>query len=273
MALRLALLLLLSACSKDAASSPGPPLGRGDAVVLPNGSVYRVLQAGPVLRGTGASTGGGIMYWSDSAAPSRVSRDAQQLVAAFGPELELAGEKLLSVQAKIPGGLEGQTTTVTRGFRLERGQWLPHPPEPVPAEPIAGEAPPAPSDPVLANLAARLTAAGSAAARWLDHLDLDPVEGVVSRMNDEFRGQIKGAPERWLQITQQRRQLKLTERRSELYRMETPSKSPKLGPGDTVLVQYQSGTARRRVLERVIMVKEPAGWRVGGYAFEPLPQL
>jgi hypothetical protein len=268
MLLRLALSLLLAACSKESAPDAGPALGRGDAVVLPNGSAYRVLQVGPVLRGNGSSIGGGITYWSKTADLIQVSRDAQQLVAAFGPELELTGEKLLNVQAKIAGGPEGQTNTVSRAYRLERGRWLP--PDALPAAPIA----PAPiDDPALAVRAGLLSEASESAGKWLGNLDRDPVKGVVSRMNEEFRTQIKAAPDRWLQITRQRSRLNLAEGRTELYRMEMPSKMISRSPWDTVVVLYQAGTPRQRVLERVIMIKEPEAWRVGGYAYEPLPPL
>jgi hypothetical protein len=265
MVVRWALLLLLAACSKEPEAPK--PIGSFELVVLPEGASYRVVLAGPVTRGAGASTGGGLVYWSDSGAPARLSQDALQLVAAFGPELELAGEKLIQVQAKVLGASEGEHLK-TRTFRLERGSWLQHPPEPAAEAPLPAWV----ADPALEPLVQKLNAAGVAAGRWLEQLDRDAIEAVVGAMTAEFKVQIKGAPDRWLQLTQLRHPLVKGERR-ELYRMKMPNKPPATAAGDTVLVQYQSGSAKRRVLERVVMIKEPAGWRIGGYAYEPLPQL
>jgi hypothetical protein len=104
-------------------------------------------------------------------------------------------------------------------------------------------------------------------------MDSNAIEAAVRGMNEEFRGQVRAAPERWVNVLRERAGLGVPKRRQELYRMQTPNRD-RAAPGDTALIEYESdGVRDSRVLERIVMVRASAeaGWRTGGYVFAPLP--
>lgn len=220
-----------------------------------------------MLRGVGTSLGGNVVYVSETSQPLEVARDVDTLVAAFGPEMQLAGESSLSVEPRFASAVPLQPKL---SFALKQGQWsrasehgeVPH------------DATDVPEDLLFPYDAAKLTAAADAATSWLGLLDDDAIEAAVGGMNEEFRGQVRVAPDRWLGVLSERKKLGVPEQHRELYRMQTPNRDRALTPGDTALLEYESqGRGKSRVIERIVMVRvEPRGWFTGGYAFAPIPE-
>jgi hypothetical protein len=245
---------------------PVRPVGGYSYVVIPAGRMFRILKAGQVIRGAGTSLGAQVSYVSETAKPQEIVRDAESLVAAFGPEMQLAGETALRVEvhwAHDPPAAPKLT------FALKEGQWSRTSELPAVA---LGEGVMA-ADAVFPYEALKLRAAAAAAAHWIELLDSGAIEASVGGMNEEFRGQIRAAPERWLSVLQQRAGLGAPEQRQELYRMQTPNRVRTASPGDTALLEYEfDGVNGSRVLERIVMVFEGAdrGWRTAGYVFAPI---
>jgi hypothetical protein len=266
MRVRLWLMCLLPIACAPEPVHVSPPSGGYSYMVSPSGRRFRILRAGPMLRGVGTSLGGNVAYVSETNQPLEVARDADTLVAAFGPEMQLAGESSLSVEPRFASAAPVQPKL---SFALKQGRWSRA--GELGEVPLDGAA--VPEDLVFPYDAAKLSAAATAATSWLGLLDDDAIEAAVGGMNEEFRGQVRGAPDRWLGVLSQRKKLGVPERHRELYRMQTPNRDRAQTPGDTALLEYESqGTGNSRVLERIIMVRvQPRGWFTGGYAFAPIP--
>jgi hypothetical protein len=229
--------------------------------------MFRIIKAGQVIRGAGTSLGAQVSYVSETAKPQEIMRDADRLVAAFGPEMQLAGETALEVEVHWA---HDSPAPPKLKYARQAGAWT----RTGELNAVALGEGVMPADPLFAFDALKLSAAAAAALSWLELMDNDAIEAAVRGMNEEFRGQVRAAPARWVNVLRERAALGVPKHRQELYRMQTPNRDHVAAPSDTALIEYESdGVRGSRVLERIVMVRPSAeaSWRTGGYVFAPLP--
>lgn len=259
--------LCLSACSGDAARSVPETY---DYVLTPSGQRFRVIAAGPVLRGANTRLGLRISYVAQARDEPELIAHADALVAAFGPELQLTGDRKLVVRARLgapthqlpgPGAASYDVAYVLGpgGFVRDREAQAHAPPE---LAAVSGK-----GDPEFPYAADKLSAAAAAGAEWLAALDRADLAVTREQMTQTFRAQVAD-DERYRELLLLRQQAGLPGMRSELYRMQQRTKR---APGDDILLVYVCASpGLPRVVERVVMVREAGVWRASGYVFQPL---
>jgi hypothetical protein len=153
MPLRLVLAcVLLVACSKNADAGKPLPGGGYSYLVTPAGRMYRVLKAGPVIGAEGRKLGTMVSYAGETRKVARIGTDAEELVVALGPEMELGGETVIIVQANVgydPRKMISKSVSYNAVFERQGGRWVRLPPkagEPKELEGIEGSPKP-PDDP------------------------------------------------------------------------------------------------------------------------------
>jgi hypothetical protein len=245
-------------------------------LVTPAGQRFRVVAAGPILRGGNTKIGLRISYVAQAKTPAELLAHADQLVAAIGPEMQLVGDKTLSVRARLgppslvldppPGTRYELSYRLTEsGFQRETGdRESPRPPSLEDAD--------IPDDPAFPYRAERLHAAAEASASWLALLDDDDLSTAREQMTPSF--QHKVADDQKLdELMAQRHRAGIPGTRRELYRMQTRSKQKKRKPGDDALVLYRCTAANgSSTLEKVILTRDANEWRIAGYVFQPIPK-
>jgi hypothetical protein len=270
--MRIALVCIwLLACSNDEAR---PPRETYDYVVTPAGQRYRVIQAGPILRGANTSLGLRITYVAQGRTSADLAADADALIAALGPELQLAGENAVIVRARIG------PPTVVLGADKKRGEDLEYRLEPsgfqrasagAGASEVALAGTNQPDDPTFPYRAQQLTAAGEASARWVALLDQNDLTAIRVQLTQRFRDQLADDAT-FRELLAQRTNAGLPGTRRELYRMQERATRGGRTPGDDALIVYECTTqGGPNVLERLTWTREGEEWRVVSYAFQPLP--
>jgi hypothetical protein len=274
----LALACVLSAtCANDAEIAPYPSPTTYSHLLTASGRHYRVIRSGQVLRGANSSVGLMISYLCESLAPAELVRDSDQLVAALGPEMQLTEDTKLTVRAEwhgvAPKGRKPKAFKLDTRFDLKDGRWLrAAAPDDAPALGAGSRQLQAPVDRDFRYDVAKLDAAADAAANWLDHLDAHEIEQIVSGMNPAFREQVAASHERFIGLLDQRTALGMPGGRRALYRMQTRDRHVALDASEAVLIQYECQPAEgTRILERMVLASDATGWRVSGYAFQPIP--
>lgn len=271
----LACAALLVACSKNADAVTPLPGGGYSYLVTPSGHMYRVLKAGPVIVGEGKKLGTMVSYAGETREVARIGSDAEEIVAALAPEMELGGETSIIVQANVgydPRKMISKSVSYNTVFERKDGRWGRLPPkagEPKELDGIDGSPKP-PDDPSFPFDAAKMKGAADAAAKWVALIDAGNVDASVAAMSETFRSQV--SPGQWRGLVSQRSGLAAGAKRVELYRMQTRNGNVPMPPGGAAVVQYEVRSAQGgRFIERVMLLNEKDGWRPAGYAFQPVP--
>jgi hypothetical protein len=262
----------LLGCSGESSRGPAEIY---DYLVTPGGQRFRVIAAGPILRGGNTKVGLRISYLAEAKTPAELISHADSLVAAVGPEMRLVGDKALSVRARLgPPSLVLDPPPDTRyeltyrltpaGFRRSPGDKVPAAP-PLTSSKIA-------DDPRFPFQAARLNAAAAASSRWLGLLDRDDLEAARARMTGAFRDKVAD-DDQLDELMAKRHEAGIPGTRRELYRMQTRAKNKTRPAGDDALVLYECKAANGdSTLEKVVLTHEADEWQIAGYVFQPIPK-
>ncbi len=267
---------LIAACSKHTGAADPLPGGGYSYLVTPAGRMYRVLKAGPAIGAEGKKLGTMVSYAAETREIARIAADAEELVAALGPEMELGGETSIIVQANVgydPRKMISMSVSYNAVFQHKDGRWVRLPPkagEPKQLDGVDGSVKP-PEDPSFPFDPATTTRAADAAAAWLALLDAGNVDGSIAAMTDGFRAQISA--DQWQGLVAQRNGLAAGAKRVELYRMQTRNANVPIPSGAGAAVfQYELRPVQGgRFVERVMLLNEKDRWRPAGYAIQRVP--
>jgi len=191
--------LLIGGSEKSAAPLPGSGYSY---LVTPSGHIFRILQTGPIIGGEGKKIGTAVSYAAETRQVARLVRDAEELVTALGPELELSGETAVVVQAQVgydPRKMISTHVTYMVPFERNQGRWKRSPPRKDDPKELDGvdDSPESPEDPSFPYDRAKMNAAASAAAKWLALLDAGDGDASVAAMSQGFRSQMENSMDRW----------------------------------------------------------------------------
>lgn len=271
---RVLLCALLAACTRSADADTPLPGGGYSYLVTPAGRMYRVLAMGPVIGAEGKKLGTMVSYAGETREIARIAADAEQIVAALGPEMQLSGETAIIVQANIgydPRKMISKSVSYNVVFNHQDGRWVRSPPkagEPKELQGIDGSPQP-PDDPSFLFDPAKTRGAAEAAAKWVALIDAGNVDGSVATMSEAFRSQV--SMDQWRGLVARRSGLQVGGKRVELYRLQTRKGSVPIPPGGAAVVQYEVRPPQGgRFIERVMLLNEKGGWRPVGYAFQSL---
>lgn len=263
-----ALVCALLACSRG--ETPGAR-ETYDYLVTPTGQRFRVIGAGPIMRGANTRIGMRITYVAQALTKAELLVHADALAAALGPELQLFGDKTLTVRARIgvaSVALESEQAKFDLAYRLGPNGFQ---------RADAGTSPPALADthvlddPTFPFQAELLTAAAAISSRWLARLDEDDMDAIRPLVARGFREQIMD--DRQLgELLVRRDAAGLPGTRRELYRMQQRITDKPRPPGADALIVYECRSPRRpRILERLELARDSDAWKITSYAFQPLP--
>lgn len=271
----LACAALLVACSRNADAVTPLHGGGYSYLVTPSGHMYRVLQAGPMIGGEGKQIATVVAYAGETREIARIGSDAEEIVAALAPEMELGGETSIIVQANVgydPRKMISKSVSYNTVFERRNGRWRrlsPKDGEPKELDGVDGSPRP-PDDPSFPFAAAKMKGAADAAAKWLALIDAGKVDASLAAMSETSRSRV--SPDQWRALVTERSGLAAGARRVELYRMQTRNGNVPMPPGGGAVVQYDVRSAQGgRFVERVTLLNEKDGWRPVGYAFQSLP--
>jgi hypothetical protein len=243
-----------------------------DYVLTPAGQSFRVIGAGPILRGANTSMGLRITYVARALTKTELFADADALVAALGPEMQLTGDKALTVRARIGAAslaLNSAKATYDLEYRLHDGRFQRAGADKPPPD-LAG--PQAPEDPAFPLRAGQLTAAATASAEWLELLDHDDLEKIREHVTPGFAKAISDDGQ-LRELLAQRRNAGLPGTRHELYRSQQRIPQKLRPPGADVLIVYACEIpGRPMTLERLVLARYSDTWKIASYAFQPIPQ-
>jgi hypothetical protein len=266
--LAIALVSALLACSGE----PSVPVRETyDYLVTPTGQRFRIIGAGPIMRGANTRIGMRITYVGQALTKAELLAHADALAAALGPELQLFGDKTLTVRARIgPASvsLESEKAKFDLAYRLGPNGFQ---------RADTGTTPPAladtdvPDDPQFPFQAPQLTAAATMSSRWLSFLDQDDMDAIRPQVAREFRAQIVDDGQLGALLAR-RDAAGLPGTRRELYRMQQRILDKPRAPGDDALIVYECRRPRQpRVIERLELARDSDAWKITSYAFQPLP--
>jgi hypothetical protein len=266
---------LWSACAPEPPSAASvTSLNDYSHVVTAAGRRFRVIRTGPVVRGAGSTVGLMISYLGESRVLDDLVRDSDELVRALGPELELTGEKQLVVRAEWQVASKAEKPRIAPFdvlFKLKSAGWQRVQPDEDTPVPGSSRLPPL-NDTAYPFNEAKLTAAGSAAQDFLALLDAGEIEQVVGVMSLAFRAEIADKRERFIAVLEQRQTLGIPGVRRELYRMLTRDRHVAQTAPEAVLIQFECQPVQgARILERMVLAPDGTGFRIAGYAFQPIP--
>jgi hypothetical protein len=266
--LAIALVCALLACSGEATPAVRETY---DYLVTPTGQRFRIIGAGPIMRGANTRIGMRITYVAQALTKAELLIHADALAAALGPELQLFGDKTLTVRARIGSAsvaLESENAKFDLAYQLgpsgfQRADTGATPP------PLADTH--VDDDPMFPFQAQQLTAAAAMSSRWLTLLDQDDMDAIRPQVARGFREQIMD--DRQLgELLARRDSAGLPGTRRELYRMQQRILDKPRPPGDDALIVYECRRPRQpRVLERVELARDAEAWKITSYAFQPLP--
>lgn len=241
-----------------------------DYLVTPAGQRFRVIGYGPVLRGANTHMGLRITYVARSFDKSALVADADALVAALGPELELSGETALTVRARLGGpslALDSVKSTYDLEYRLVDGRFqraASDKPGP------AGSMPKVPDDPAFPFKSAQLNAAAAASSKWLPLLEGNDLTAIRAGVTKPFAKALSNDAE-FRALLAQRRAARLPGARKELYRLQQRVTQKQRPPGADALVVYECRVGGVRILERLSLASYEDEWKIASYAFQPIP--
>lgn len=242
-----------------------------DYLVTAAGQPFRLIGAGPILRGANTRVGLRITYVARALTKAELFAHADALVGALGPEMQLVGDKTLTVRARIgPASvaLNSDKSTYDLEYRLEPTgfQRLDNPRTP-PALTGTDQS----DDPTFPLQAQQLTAAAAASGSWLALLDKRDLNAIRNQVTREFRDQI-GKDESLLELLAQRKAWGLPGRRRLLYRTQLRVAETKRPAGaDVLIVNECTNRAGQRILERMTLSRNADVWQLASYAFQPIP--
>lgn len=194
-------------------------------LVTPAGVMFRIRGMGPVIGGEGKKIGTKVVYVGESPEIDRIIADAERIAAALGPELEVAGESALMVQADVgydPRKTISSYPSYTVVFQLGAGRWTRLPSKDPSSKPLEVEGSFKPADdPAFPFDKSKTSSAANAAARWVAALDEGDADGSVAAMAPAFRSETLGRIATWREKLTQRNALGVAGHRAELYRMQT----------------------------------------------------
>jgi hypothetical protein len=243
-----------------------------DYVLTPAGQNFRLIGAGPVLRGANTSLGLRITYVARAQTMAELLADADALVAALGPEMQLSGDKRLTVRARIGAAslaLNSDKTAYDLAYKLQDGRFQRAGSEKPPPS-IAGTQ--VPEDPAFPFRAEQLAAAATASAEWLALLDGDDLAAIRERVTRGFANAISDDGQ-LRQLLAQRKNAGLPGTRRELYRSQQRVQQKSRPPGaDALLVYACEIPGRPETLERLVLARDANVWKIASYAFQPIPQ-
>ncbi len=242
-----------------------------DYVVTPAGKRFRVIGAGPILRGANTHMGMRITYVASAKTKAELLADADALVAALGPELQLSGDQKLVVRARVGGvnlALDSDKVSYDVDYRLEGGRFQrsgPGKPPPNLARPQT------PDDATFPFQADALNAAAAASSAWLPLLDRDDLRAIRAGVSKPFATALADDGQ-FRELLAQRKHARLPGTRRELYRMQERITTHSRPPGADALITYECQTpGGPRILERLSLTREGETWKVASYAFQPIP--
>jgi Protein of unknown function (DUF4019) len=262
----------LFACSSDGASETRETY---DYLVSPDGQRFRVITAGPVVRGAhDKKLGVRISYVSQAESPADLLAHADTLVRAFGPELQLASEEALLVRARFGAATMSLATAKAARYdleyRLREGEYVRGESSArLPPPPLAGTR--IDDDPAFPFRAERLNEAVVAGSAWLALVDGDDLSALREAMAPSLHAKLRDDDE-FGELLAQRRHAGGTQSRRELYRMQQRSTAKDRRPGDDARVVYECiMSSGQRMVERLVLARNATRWQITGYAFQPVP--
>jgi hypothetical protein len=215
-----------------------------------------------------------VSYAGETPKIATITTDAEEIVAALGSEMEAAGETALIVQANVgydPRKTISRSKVYNVVFERHGARWVRLPPKAADPEVLDGIAAAwsPPNDPSFPFDGEKAKAAADAAVKWVALIDSGDVNASVAAMSDAFRSQVP--PDAWRGLVAQRSTIGFASR-VERYRMQTRNGNVPIPPGGAAVVLYEVRLAHGgRFMERVMLLNEKDGWRVAGYAVQPLP--
>lgn len=265
-----------SVCAFLIACSSGEPRDARetyDYLQTPAGDHYRVIQSGPILRGINTPLGLRITYVARALTKNELHVAADSLIGSLGPEMQLTGDKKLTVRARIgPASiaLDSDKATYDLEYQLTPNGFQPTSTTQSPPS-LSGIA--SSDDPTFPFREGQLRAAATASLEWLALMDeaepdLDAIRENITRA---FAAQIED-DEKLKELLKQRRDAGIPGKRTELYRLQQRVMAKTRTPGSDVLIVYAcDNPGRKRVLERMTLAKFSGDWKIASYAFQPLP--
>jgi hypothetical protein len=264
---------LVCACLLACSSSGGTRDAREtyDYVVTPAGQRFRVIGAGPIRRGANTHMGLRITYVATAKTKAELLADADALVAALGPELQLAGEAALVARARVGGvslALDSDKVSYDTDYRLVGGRFQRSGPGKPP--PNLSRAP-VPDDPSFPFRSDALNAAAAASGRWLPLLDRDDLAAIRAGVSPAFAKALADDTQ-FRELLAQRKTARLPGTRRELYRMQERVTDKPRPPGADALIVYECQTpGGPKILERLSLTNDGDQWKIASYAFQPIP--
>jgi hypothetical protein len=242
-----------------------------DYVVTPAQQRYRVVGAGPIMRGANTHMGLRITYVARALTKDELLADADALVASLGPELQLSGGTSLTVRARVGGpslALDSDKVSYDLNYQLVDGRYQRRGlggPLPNLARPQV------PDDPTFPFRTDALTAAAAASGAWLPLLDGNDLSRIRAGVSDGFAKALADDGQ-FRELLAQRRNAGLPGARRELYRMQERVAQQSRAAGADALIVYECKVpGRPRILERLSLAQDGERWKVASYAFQPIP--
>jgi hypothetical protein len=246
-------------------------------LVAPSGHMFRVISIGPAWVEADKHATIIVTYAADSPEVATILREAGEIAAVLGPQLQAKGHSRFTVLAKFGWNpRETFSTSVVYGvvFEMHDGRWVRKPPKEKDPEKIkeAEGLERSPEDPAFPFDRARIDAAARAAASWMKLLDEGSGDTVLASTSRAFRTQIGGSIDRWHALIAKRNTGCAVGERLELNRMQTRMGADPMTADGVVLVHYELGRAKGgRCIEQVALVNENGAWRLAGIKVESVP--
>lgn len=244
-----------------------------DYLQTPAGDHFRVIQSGPILRGVNTRLGLRITYVARALTKNELFVAADALVKSLGPEMQLTGDKSLTVRARIgPASvaLDSDKSTYDLEYQLTPSGFQRMPSTKSTPALTAIESS---EDPTFPFREGQLKAAAHASLEWLALLDEDEpdLDAVRENITRAFAAQVEDDA-KLLELLKRRKDAGIPGTRTELYRLQQRTTNKTRTPGADVLMVYACDIpGRKRVLERMTLARYSGDWKIASYAFQPLP--
>lgn len=243
-----------------------------DYLVTPAGERFRVISAGPVVRGANTLVGMRITYVAQAESPAELLAHADTLVRALGPELSLSRQPNLSVWARFgpPSVSLRDSNYYALEYRLNQGEYRRA--DSNTHEPPSRADTQIDDDPSFPFRAALLNEGADAGNAWLAHLNDAALAALREAMTPDFLSKLSDDA-RLADLIRQRKLAGWPDSRRELYRMQQRSTRKGRKPGDDARVVYEADMANgQRMVERLVLQRDATRWQVSGFAFQPVPR-
>lgn len=245
-----------------------------DYLVTPDGQRFRVISAGPIVRGANTLVGMRVTYISRAKSPADLLAHADTLVRALGPEFSLSREPTLTVRARLgPASISLKNREQDRydlEYRLSEGEYQRSGASESETPPLAGTH--VADDPSFPFRPALLNEAVDAGNAWLALANGTDLRALRADMAPDFLAKLSDDAQLG-DLILQRKLAGGTESRRELYRMQQRPSRKGRSPGDDARVVFESGMpSGQRLVERLVLARDGTRWQVSGYAFQPVPR-